>query len=115
MQQISPPLRIALVAIALLGAVWFVALRPTPDTSADAPLPAAPGVAGLTRAEQSAKNAVSTANKAAAGEQATHHGAADETAASGDQDLHVRPSAQRPSSGRSILELCRMSTGMSAR
>ena len=28
MAQISPPFRIALVAIALLGAVWFVALRP---------------------------------------------------------------------------------------
>ena len=42
------PLRSALrsIAIALLGAVWFVALRPKPDTSADAPLPTAPGVAG---------------------------------------------------------------------
>ncbi len=71
MQQISPPLRIALIAIVLLGAVWFVALRPKPDTSAEAPLPAAPGVAGLNRAVAKADVAAATASKAAAAEQAT--------------------------------------------
>lgn len=57
MQQISPPLRIALVAISLLGAVWFVALRPKADTSAQAPLPQAPGVAGLSSAAGKAQGA----------------------------------------------------------
>ncbi len=71
MQQISPPLRIALIAFALLGAVWFVALRPKADTSSDAPLPTAPGVAGLNKAVAKANVATATANKAAATEQAT--------------------------------------------
>ena len=67
MQQISPPLRIALLAIVLIGALWFTVLRPKPDSSADAPLPQAPGVAGLATATQKAQGAVGTANKAAAG------------------------------------------------
>lgn len=70
MAQISPPFRIALVAIALLGAVWFVALRPKPDTGADAPLPAAPGVTGLAnatkKAEVTAKAADASADRAEA-------------------------------------------------
>ena len=81
MQQISPPLRIGLIAIILLGALWFTVLRPKPDTSADAPLPQAPGVAGLATATQKAQGAVSTANKAAAGEQATGADATDAAAA----------------------------------
>lgn len=79
MQQISPPLRIALVAIVLLGALWFTVLRPKPDTSADAPLPQAPGVTGLATATQKAQGAVGTANKAAATEQATGTDAAKST------------------------------------
>ena len=58
MAQISPPFRILLVAVALLGAVWFVALRPKPEAGTDAPLPVAPGVAGLTRATDKAQGAV---------------------------------------------------------
>jgi Flp pilus assembly protein TadG len=81
MQQISPPLRIALVAIVLLGALWFTVLRPKPDTTADAPLPQAPGVTGLATATQKAQGAVGTANKAAATEQATGTDAADAAAA----------------------------------
>jgi len=81
MQQISPPLRIGLVAIILLGALWFTVLRPKPDTSADAPLPQAPGVAGLATATQKAQGAVGTANKAAANEQATGADATDAAAA----------------------------------
>ena len=64
MQQISPPLRIALLAIVPLGALWFIVLRPKPDSSADAPLPPAPGVAGLATATQKAQGAVGTANEA---------------------------------------------------
>ncbi len=81
MQQISPPLRIALIAIVLLGALWFTVLRPKPDTSADAPLPQAPGVTGLATATQKAQSAVGTADRAAAGEQATGADATDAAAA----------------------------------
>ena len=81
MQQISPPLRIALIAIVLLGGLWFTVLRPKPDTSADAPLPQAPGVTGLATATQKAQSAVGTADKAAAGEQATGADATDAAAA----------------------------------
>ena len=81
MQQISPPLRIGLIAIVLLGALWFTVLRPKPDTSADAPLPQAPGVTGLATATQKAQSAVGTANKAAANEQATGADATDAAAA----------------------------------
>lgn len=67
MQQISPPLRIALVAVLLLAAVWFVALRPkgSPDEPAAPPV-AAPGVAGLTSDVQKARNAKEAADAAAA-------------------------------------------------
>ena len=45
------------------------------------------------------------------GEQAAHDGAAQEAATTGDQHPHGWPDAHTPSCGRSILELCRMSTG----
>ena len=80
MAQISPPFRIALVAIALLGAVWFVALRPKADSGADAPLPAAPGVTGLSnatqKAEATAKAADASAERAEAAAAAADGGAA---------------------------------------
>ena len=82
--QISPPFRIALVAIALLGAVWFVALRPKADSGADAPLPAAPGVTGLSnatqKAEATAKAADASADRAEAAAAAADGGAAAEKA-----------------------------------
>ena len=81
MQQISPPLRIVLIALVLLGGLWFTVLRPKPDTSADAPLPQAPGITGLNTATQKAQSAVGTADKAAAGEQATGADATDAAAA----------------------------------
>lgn len=65
MAQISLPFRIALVAIALLGAVWFVALRPKAEPSAAAPLPAAPGVSGLSTATGKATAATKAAEKSA--------------------------------------------------
>jgi cytoskeletal protein RodZ len=80
MAQISPPFRIALVAIALLGAVWFVALRPKAESGADAPLPAAPGVTGLSnateQAEATAKAADASAERAEAAAAAADGGAA---------------------------------------
>jgi hypothetical protein len=46
--QIALPLRIALVALLVVAALWFTVLKPKPaDTASTAPPPQAPGVAGL--------------------------------------------------------------------
>lgn len=81
MAQISPPFRIALVAIALLGAVWFIALRPKPDAGSDAPLPAAPGVTGLNNATAKAEATAKAADASAERAEAAAAAAADGTAA----------------------------------
>jgi hypothetical protein len=68
--QIALPLRIALVALLVVAALWFTVLKPKPaDTASTAPPPQAPGVAGLTRAVNKAKGAAATsaAANAAAG------------------------------------------------
>jgi|SRR5579884_593725 len=73
--QVSRPVQIALIAVVLLAAVWFVALRPkstsggsgtpapvthpaTPSSSGSSGGPNAPGVAGLGRAIDKAHGAV---------------------------------------------------------
>ena len=56
MQQISPPLRIALAAIVLLGAVWFVALRPK-GASDEPKAVTPPGVQGLANSVAKARGA----------------------------------------------------------
>jgi hypothetical protein len=77
MAQLSRPYQVALAAIGVLAAVWFVALRghsgsgggssvPAPQPAAPAPKaaspapssPSAPGVAGLTRAIEKARGTV---------------------------------------------------------
>ncbi|HEU4701553.1 MAG TPA: hypothetical protein VFS37_03650 [Conexibacter sp.] len=83
MSQVSRPMQIALAATLLLFAVWFVALRPKPQTEGEAPAPApaeqpassgaAPGTDGLSRAVDKAQRAVTTANDA--GERAAGSGA----------------------------------------
>ncbi len=60
-EQISAPFRIALVAIVVLGGVWFVALRPKSDSAATPP-PTAPGVQGLSNAVQKARATAAAAN-----------------------------------------------------
>jgi hypothetical protein len=72
--QIALPLRIALVALLVVAALWFTVLKPKPaDTASTAPPPQAPGVAGLTRAVDKAKGAAATsaAANAAAGADST--------------------------------------------
>ncbi|CAB4922373.1 unannotated protein [freshwater metagenome] len=64
MQQISPPLRIALVAVLVLAVLWFVALRPKSDSGADAPLATTTTTQGLPAAVKKAQDAVTTANGA---------------------------------------------------
>lgn len=91
MSQVSRPMQIALGATLLLLVVWFLALRPKPDTAAEsaAPAPAtqeapaAPGTAGLTKAIDKARGAVVTAN-GETGQDA--NGPADDTATAGDAE-----------------------------
>ncbi|MGN6188894.1 MAG: hypothetical protein ACTHOE_08345 [Conexibacter sp.] len=78
MSQVSRPMQIALAAVLLLFAVWFVALRPKSqsagESAAPAPAPAqttpapvsgaAPGTQGLANAIDKAHQAVTTANQA---------------------------------------------------
>ena len=68
MEQISLPYRIALGALLVIGALWFTVLRPQPEAAT--PPPTAPGVAGLARATQNAKNAVAASKSSAAESQA---------------------------------------------
>ncbi len=68
MEQISLPYRIALGALLVIGALWFTVLRPQPEAAS--PPPTAPGVAGLARATQNAKNAVAASKSSAAESQA---------------------------------------------
>lgn len=93
MSQISQPVRIALLAVIVIAAAWFMLLRPkpsstsspaptpTPAAGAAAPAPTAaapantgtlpPGVAGLSRAVQKARDALSASQtQAKAAEQA---------------------------------------------
>ena len=64
--QISPPIRIVLIAVIGLIAAWMLFLRPkTEATPAPAPAPAtAPGVTGLSNAVDKAKDASATSDKA---------------------------------------------------
>ena len=65
MQQISPPLRFALIGLVLLGAVWFVALRP--KGSSDEPKAVtAPGVQGLANSVAKARSAKEAADASVA-------------------------------------------------
>lgn len=66
MSQISPPIRIVLIAVIGLIASWMLFLRPkTEDVPAPTPAPAtAPGVTGLSKAVDKAKGASATSDKA---------------------------------------------------
>lgn len=65
MEQLSLPYRIVLIAAAVFGIFWFVALRPgTPSAPKTAP-----GVAGLSNATQAARGAVAQSDANAAAQQ----------------------------------------------
>jgi hypothetical protein len=70
LSQISPPMRIALLAALVFGVVWFVALRPG-GASDEEPLPVAPGVEGLSNGVEQAREAQEVADAAAAASQDT--------------------------------------------
>ena len=79
MSQISPPFRIAIVAMLAACAVWFTVLRPEPP-AAEAPLPAAPGTTGLANDVAAAKGASATSDAANARVQAATGGTAAKSA-----------------------------------
>jgi hypothetical protein len=70
--QISPPFRIALVAMLAVCALWFTVLRPKAPTTAEPP--AAPGVTGLANDVSAAKDAAAKSDAANAATQAATGG-----------------------------------------
>jgi hypothetical protein len=76
--QISPPFRIAIVAMLAVCALWFTVLRPKAPTTAESP--AAPGVTGLANDVSAAKDAAAKSDAANAATQAATGGTAAKTA-----------------------------------
>jgi hypothetical protein len=72
--QISPPFRIALLAMLAVCALWFTVLRPKPP-AAEPATPAAPGVTGLANDVDAAKGAAAASDAANAKTQAATGGA----------------------------------------
>jgi hypothetical protein len=63
-EQISLPFRVALIALVVVGGLWFAVLRPKPASTTKSS--AAPGVTGLANDVAKAKGAVDASNGAAA-------------------------------------------------
>jgi hypothetical protein len=78
--QLSPPFRIAIVAMLAVCALWFTVLKPK-DPAADAPLPTAPGTTGLANDVNAAKGAAATSDAANAKVQSATGGSATSSAA----------------------------------
>jgi hypothetical protein len=75
--QISPPFRIALVAMLAMCAVWFTVLKPKdPGADTTASSPTAPGVTGLGNDVKAAKGAAAASDAANAKVQAATGGTA---------------------------------------
>jgi hypothetical protein len=66
--QISLPYRVALVALVVVGGLWFAVLRPKP--ASEPASTKAPGVTGLANDVAKAKGAVNASNAATAGTEA---------------------------------------------
>jgi hypothetical protein len=62
--QISPPFRIALVALLAVCALWFTVLKPKDPAGGAAPQPTAPGATGLANDVNAAKGAAAATNAA---------------------------------------------------
>jgi hypothetical protein len=73
--QLSPPFRIAIVAMLAVCALWFTVLKPK-NPSAGAPLPTAPGASGLGNDVNAAKGAAATSDAANANANAATGGTA---------------------------------------
>jgi hypothetical protein len=72
-EQISLPYRVAIVALVVVGGLWFAVLRPKPASTSKSS--AAPGVTGLANDVSKAKGAVDASNASAAGGTAAQPGA----------------------------------------
>jgi hypothetical protein len=66
--QISLPYRVAIVALLVVGGLWFAVLKPKPES--DPASTTAPGVTGLAKDVDKAKAAVNASNAATAGTEA---------------------------------------------
>jgi hypothetical protein len=62
--QISPPFRIAIVAMLAVCALWFTVLKPKDPAADTAPLPTAPGTTGLANDVNAAKGAAAASDAA---------------------------------------------------
>ena len=109
MDQVSLPMRIALLAVLAFAGLWFVALRPKPaDTVAPAAPVAEQPAKGLTGAPAKAKDAVVKANgtsaKAEATAKATGESAAPAAAkpAAKADPAPARPKAAKPAAKASV-------------
>jgi hypothetical protein len=67
-EQISLPFRVAIVAIVVVGGLWFAVLRPKPASTSTSS--AAPGVTGLAKDVAKAKGAAATSDAANANTEA---------------------------------------------
>jgi hypothetical protein len=63
-EQISLPYRVALVALVVVGGLWFAVLRPKPESASKSSN--APGVTGLANDVNKAKDAVNASNASSA-------------------------------------------------
>jgi hypothetical protein len=96
--QISPPFRIALLALLAVCALWFTVLKPKPPAAEPAP-PAAPGATGLAGDVSAAKGAAAASDAANAKVQAATGGtqaqaASKSTANAGNGDATPRTAAK---------------------
>jgi hypothetical protein len=111
MQQISPPLRFALIGIVLFGAIWFVALRP--KSSSDEPKAVtAPGVQGLTNSVAKARSAKEAADASVA---RTEQAVANADGSSTDSATSASSSSRSRTSGSKASRASAVPTGAAAR
>jgi hypothetical protein len=95
--QISPPFRIAIVAMLAVCALWFTVLKPKdPGADTAASDPTAPGVTGLSRDVNAAKDAAAKSDAANAKVQAATGGTEAKT---GTTATATAPPTAKPKSG----------------
>jgi hypothetical protein len=102
--QISPPFRIAVVAMLAVCALWFTVLRPKP--AAEAPQPAAPGTTGLAGDVAAANGAAAASGAANARVQSAAGGAATKSAS--------QPATKTATSGARAAVAGKAATAVSA-
>jgi hypothetical protein len=90
--QLSPPFRIALVAVVAVCALWFTVLRPK-DPAAEAPAPTAPGATGLASDVSAAKGAATASDAANAKVQQAAGGATGAGTKAGPTGAHGKSAA----------------------